>query len=50
VTALLSHVYHAILLEYLIFLLFITMDTASFVILVRWHASQELLQSAPLSP
>ena len=41
ITALLNHVYHAILLEYLIFLLFITMNTTSFVILIRICAWQE---------
>ena len=50
VTALLSHMYHAILLEYVIFLLFICMNTVSFVILVRFHAWQESLPSAAASP
>ena len=50
VTALLSHVYHAILLEYLIFLLFIAMNTTNFVILVRICAWRAPLLSVPLSP
>jgi len=50
VTAQLNHVYHAILLEYMIFLLFLTMNTASFVILVRICAWREPLLSAPSSP
>jgi len=50
VTALLSHVYHAILLEYVIFLLFIVMNTASFVILLRICAWRERLPSDPASP
>jgi len=50
VAALLSHVYHAILLEYLIFLLFLAMNTASFVIFVRMCAWTEPPPSAPASP
>jgi len=45
VTALLEHVYHAILLEYVIFALFFTLNTASFVILVRITAWKETEES-----
>ena len=50
VTALMNHVYHAILLEYVIFLLFIVMNTASFVILLRICAWRERPPSDPASP
>ena len=48
--ALLSHVYHAFLLEYLIFALVVAMNTASFVILVRICAWPAPLPSAPALP
>lgn len=50
VAALLSRVYHAILLEYLIFALVWAMNTASFVILVRLLAWPAPPPSAPASP
>ena len=50
ITALLNHVYHAIVLEYIIFLLFVVMNTASFVILIRICAWQAQPPSAPASP
>jgi len=50
ITTLLNHVYHAILLEYVVFLLFLVMNTASFVILIRICAWQAQPPSAPVSP
>lgn len=49
VTAIMDHVYHAILWEYVIFALFCALNTASFVILLRIYAYPEQEGSTALS-